>query len=148
MKKTIFLTAITLAFTAALPAQARNVKYLMSLDTALQAPEVKGRVDGSIKLYFGAQAHPEVATKITTDEITTKGVIESKNDMAACYNALGDGIKQLQEMARNAGADAIINIVSYYKRGNITNSDTVVECHAGSGSAGLSLRGDIVKFAK
>jgi hypothetical protein len=49
--------------------------------------------------------------------------------------------------ARTEGGNAVINIVSYYKK-NVFSSATEYECHAGAIIAGVALKGTVVKLSK
>jgi uncharacterized protein YbjQ (UPF0145 family) len=51
----------------------------------------------------------------------------------------------LEKRAKQLGANAVVNIVSYYKRIEMS-STTEFECHAGSVIAGVALKGDFVKL--
>jgi len=54
---------------------------------------------------------------------------------------------QLEKRAKQLGANAVVNIVSYYQK-NIMSSPTEFECHAGAIMAGVALRGEFVKIAE
>ena len=51
---------------------------------------------------------------------------------------------ELRERARKEGGDAIVNIVSFYRKQEF-DSDTLYECHAGAFVAGVALKGTVVK---
>ena len=51
---------------------------------------------------------------------------------------------QLEKRAKELGANAVVNIVSYYQK-NVVSSATEFECHAGAVIAGVALNGDFVK---
>ena len=53
---------------------------------------------------------------------------------------------QLDKRAKQLGANAVVNIVSYYQK-NVMSSPTEFECHAGNIIAGVALRGEFVKIA-
>lgn len=91
---------------------ARNVKYTLPTNTGLESGDAKGKLDGSVKFFFGSQKSLQLLQKVTSVEATQK-----------------------------------VNIVSYYKNGSPLSSATEFECHAGSYTVGLSLKGDIVKTA-
>jgi poly-gamma-glutamate capsule biosynthesis protein CapA/YwtB (metallophosphatase superfamily) len=147
MKKQLTMVILGLLLAASVPAQARNVKYTLSIAEAMGSSEVQGKLDGSVKFYFGSQKTPQVLQKLTTAEATTKGNVVEKIDLPACNNAFAWALKQLQDSAKAAGANAVVNIVSSYKKGAPFSSPTEFECHAGLTSAGLTLKGDIVKTA-
>lgn len=50
----------------------------------------------------------------------------------------------LQEGARKRGADAVVDVVSYYKKHTYADP-AKVECHAGAVVAGIALKGTFVK---
>ena len=49
-----------------------------------------------------------------------------------------------QTRADSEGANAVVNIVSYYKK-NVFSSPTEYECHAGAFVTGVALKGMFVK---
>jgi uncharacterized protein YbjQ (UPF0145 family) len=51
----------------------------------------------------------------------------------------------LQNRAKKMGANAVINIVSYYNKETMS-SITEFECRAGALMAGVALKGDFVKI--
>jgi len=51
----------------------------------------------------------------------------------------------LEKRAQQMGANAVINIVSYYDK-KVISSATEFECHAGAIMAGVALKGDFVKI--
>ena len=53
----------------------------------------------------------------------------------------------LERRAQQLGANAVVNIVSYYKK-DVMSSTTEFECHAGAIIAGVALKGDFVKIAE
>jgi uncharacterized protein YbjQ (UPF0145 family) len=52
---------------------------------------------------------------------------------------------QLEKRAKQLGANAVVNIVSYYRK-DVMSSPTEFECHAGTVIAGVALRGEFVKI--
>jgi uncharacterized protein YbjQ (UPF0145 family) len=68
----------------------------------------------------------------------------NKSDEAACEWVLQSALISLHEAAKNAGANAVTNIVSFYKR-NERKDPTTYECHAGAIMAGVALKGDLAK---
>jgi uncharacterized protein YbjQ (UPF0145 family) len=68
----------------------------------------------------------------------------NKSDTEACEWALQSAILQLRDAAKTAGANAVTNIASYYKK--TERKDPVnFECHAGAVIAGVALKGDLSK---
>jgi hypothetical protein len=146
MKKCVTLAILGISLAAALPAQARNIKYMLPIAAAVESSDAKQRLDSSVKLFFGPQAHPNVLQKLGSSESPGKAKIVERADIPACNAALVDALLQLQKHAKSAGANAIVNIVSYYGPSALVSSSTEFECHAGSMSVGLGLKGDFVKI--
>lgn len=143
MKKWIALALIGASAAAVvLPAQARNVKYMLSIPNALAQEEAN--LDGAVKLYFGPQSHGK-GMVITTLDARSKSNIENRADIAACNTAFLDALRSLQRSAKDAGADAVGSIGSYFKRGPVVSSATEFECRAGSFKAHVMLKGQLVK---
>ncbi len=68
------------------------------------------------------------------------------DDVKACNAAfLAAALVDFQKRAKMAGADGVINIVSYYKNVEMAGP-TEFECHAGAAAHAL-MRGDLVKIA-
>ena len=148
MKNIICLT-IFFALTLSLvwPAQARDTKYLLPIAAALEVQDAKNRLDGSVKFYFGNQETPKVLAKLSTDVTNLKTNAVGKSDEKACNWVFLSAMIQLDKRAKQLGANAVVNIVSYYQK-NVMSSPTDFECHAGTVIAGVALRGDFVKIAE
>jgi uncharacterized protein YbjQ (UPF0145 family) len=145
----IFSTAIAVALTLAgvWPAHARDDKLMLPIAPALEAKDAKEKLDGSVKFYFGDQPTPNVLTKLGTDVTNQKTNAFGKSDERACNWVFLSAMIQLDKRAKQLGANAVVNIVSYYQK-NVMSSPTEFECHAGTVIAGVALRGDFVKIAE
>lgn len=146
MKKWIAVTMIGVSMAAVLPAQARNVKYMLAIPNALESDAAKAKLDDSVHLYFGPQAYSKAAQTIGTLDAHGKMPIESKADLASCFASFADALQTLQKNAKDVGANAVVNIVSYFKKGPPVSSATEFECHAGSYQSHVMLKGELVKI--
>jgi uncharacterized protein YbjQ (UPF0145 family) len=148
MKKVIasmmVLTSV-LYFTS--PALARDTKYLLPIMAAMDVKDAKDKLDGSVKFYFGNQETPKILTKFSTDVTNQKTNSVGKSDEKACNWVFLSAMVQLEKRAKQLGANAVVNIVSYYQK-NVMSSPTEFECHAGAVIAGVALRGDFVKISE
>jgi uncharacterized protein YbjQ (UPF0145 family) len=126
-------------------ADARNTKHLLPLEVALAVKDAQDKLDGSIKFYFGSQETPKVITKLGTDIANRKTSAFGKSDEKACNWAFLSAMVALEKRAQQLGANAVVNIVSYYDR-KVMSSTTEFECHAGAIIAGVVLKGDFVKI--
>ena len=148
MKTRIILTSLAMATTmaAVMPAQARDTKHLLPISEGIAANDGEERLNGTVKFYFGNQDHPKVLTKLGSDFTNRKTNAFGKSDERACNWAFLSALVQLEKRAGELGANAVVNITSYYKR-NVFSSATEFECHAGAIMAGVALKGDFVKIA-
>ena len=148
MKKVTCSTIILAsALSVAWPAHARDTKYLLPIAAALEVKDAKDKLDGSIKFFFGDQETPKVLTKLGTDVTNQKTNAFGKSDERACNWVFLSAMIQLEKRAKQMGANAVVNIVSYYQK-NVMSSPTEFECHAGAIIAGVALRGEFVKIAE
>ena len=146
MKNSVGLAiALVLFFSGFRFAHARDDKYLLPIKAALEATEARDKPDGSISFFFAKQETPQVLSKlgnyVVHRRIGTRPADDEKNCKAAFMLALVD----LQNRAKKLSANAVVNIVSYYKKVEMASA-TEFECHAGSG-AHVFLKGDFVKIA-
>ncbi|HJW11798.1 MAG TPA: excinuclease ATPase subunit [Albitalea sp.] len=138
MKKS--LIACLIAATLAAPALARNTEYKLNLADVLNSSAAKARLDSSVVLYFGDNTMPAGAERKGEDVMHRIAKGDRQNDdLTACMNAAVDALVGLQTRAKQLGANAVVNIVSYYKN-NTFSSATQYECHAGGTGGHLSLR--------
>ena len=148
MKKvTCSMIILAFALSVAWPAHARDTKHLLPIATALEVKEAKDKLDGSVRFFFGNQDTPKILTKLGTDVTNQKTNAVGKSDEKACNWVFLSAMIQLDKRAKQLGANAVVNIVSYYQK-NVMSSPTEFECHAGAVIAGLALRGEFVKIAE
>ena len=148
MKKNYLLTiAAVVTLSSAWPAHARDDKLMFPIAAALESKDAKEKLDGSVKFYFGNQPTPNIVTKLSTDVTNQKTNAFGKSDERACNWVFLSAMIQLDKRAKQLGANAVVNIVSYYQK-NVMSSPTEFECHAGTVIAGVALRGDFVKIAE
>lgn len=135
------------ALSVAWPVHARDTKYLLPIAAALEVKDAKDKLDGTVKFFFGNQETPKVLTKLSTDVTNQKTNAVGKSDEKACNWVFLSAMIQLEKRAKQLGANAVVNIVSYYQK-NVMSSPTEFECHAGAIMAGVALRGEFVKIAE
>lgn len=129
-----------------LAANARDTHHKFPIQTALEQPAAKDKLDSDIQYYFADQKHPKVAKDFGEYATNKKTNAFGKDDDEACRWVFLSAMLELQERARKLGADGVINIRSNYKN-NEFSSQTEYECGAGFLMAGVALKGDFVKFA-
>lgn len=73
-----------------------------------------------------------------------KLVHAAATNIEACNVAFLAALIDFEQRAKKAGANAVVNIVSYYKNVEMASA-TEFECHAGAAAHAI-LRGDLVKL--
>jgi uncharacterized protein YbjQ (UPF0145 family) len=143
--RAIAFSLLALAALLLAPTAASANMITLPLDDAMSQPEAESRLGDDIQFFFGDEEHPAVAESFGTRVTNKKTNAFNKEDAEACNWVFLSAILQLQETARSLGADAVINIESYYDR-NAFRSETEFECEAGAIMAGVALRGEFVEL--
>ena len=121
-------------------------------DTVLQLPleeavqlglELK-KLDGSVKFYLSGAPTPEGGTAIGEETANRRTSSGGKSKGEACNWVALSALKALQDGAKSRGANAVVDVVSYYKK-NEFKSTTHYECYAGAILAGVALKGTYAK---
>ena len=142
MKKIVVCTAAALLMAA--PALARDTIVNVRLADVLDMPQAKQKLDGSVKFFLLGQATPAVLKTLGEDQSNPKTWTGGKTDEFACKWVILTALINFQSSAKREGANAVVNLVSYYRK-NETRSDTTIECHAGGVLAGVTLKGSYAK---
>ena len=108
-------------------------------------PEAKEKLDGSVKFFLAGQKTPKVLQKMGDDISNKKTNGANKTDEVACKWAVLSALVAFQDKAKSMGANAVVDMVSYYKR-NTFSSPTEYECHAGGIIVGVALKGTYAKI--
>jgi uncharacterized protein YbjQ (UPF0145 family) len=130
----------------ALPAVARNDRYTFRLQDTLDSPDFAQQVGTSVKFVFGDQPVP-AGEKIADYVANDRQHFHGKTEEGACRDTLLSALAEMRDHATRAGGDAVVGIVSYFRRVTFS-STTEFECHAGSNGVFVSLMGSIVKLQK
>lgn len=125
--------------------QATNLMY-MPFETVVSDAIRAGRLDGSVKFYLAGNrldATPQLIQANATSFRKTYGF--NKSDHDSCEWAMQSVLMHLQDAAKQVGANAVTNIVSYYDQHPRKDRNTY-ECRAGVFVTGVALRGDLVRL--
>jgi hypothetical protein len=142
MRKSVLLIALGALFGGS--AIARDTILMVPLAEVMELPEAKTQLDGSVK-FFLAGSSPVTKMQMGEGVSNKKTNGANKDDRSACKWAALSALLAFQQSARNNGADAVVDMVSYYKR-KIVSSPTDIECHAGGIIVGVALKGTYAKL--
>lgn len=141
-KKLLLVAMLSAGFTATV--QAADEVHHFNFKEAVDRAVADGTLDGSVKFYLsGTKSGGKVIQKDVVTNKKTNGFAKSAE--ASCDWVLRSALIQMQNNAKAQGANAVTNIVSYFKS-NETRSTTTYDCYKGTMMAGVTLKGDIVKF--
>lgn len=127
-------------------AVARDTEVLLPLQDVTDDSYSRGQLDGSVRFYLEGQSTPAVLDTYGEAVSNRKTNAVNKSDSEACRWVTLSALVALQEEAKGRGANAVIGIVSWYKRRTFADAEKV-ECHAGAIMAGVTLRGTYAKVA-
>ncbi|EPF70006.1 hypothetical protein [Acinetobacter rudis] len=136
--------ALALGLGTMLSAHAADKAYDYDFKSAVDRAVADGFLDGSVKFYLagthtgGKLLKPGVVTNKKTNGF-------AKSAEGSCDHVLRSNLIQLQESAKAQGANAVTNIVSYFKA-NESKSTTTYQCFKGTAITSVALKGDLVKF--
>lgn len=139
----IYFTAI-LSLVCATSAYAADDMHNYNFKDAVDRAVADGTLDGSVKFYLaGTKSGGKLIEAGAVTNKKTNGF--GKSAEKSCDHVLRSALIQLQNTAKEKGANAVTNIVSFYKS-NETKSTTTYQCAKGTAMAGVALKGDLVKF--
>ncbi|RKR04351.1 hypothetical protein C7446_1556 [Kushneria sinocarnis] len=149
LKTTLTAAAIGMVLSLGMAgsAQARNDFLMQPLASVFSQPEAQQKLDPSIQLFFADQLHPDIDTRRGGYYVSHKVSSVFKSDEEACRQAALESLLDLQKRAREVGANAIVNIISYYDQRANPNNDRY-ECHAGNVITEVALKGEMVTLDK
>ncbi|MEN1995023.1 MULTISPECIES: hypothetical protein [Stenotrophomonas] len=138
------LIAATALLALASTAQARETRVEQSLHELVNSAEARNvGIDGSVKFYLAGE-RVSVVERLGEDVTNKKTNAANKSDAEACRWVALSALRALQDGAKSRGANAVVDIVSYYKK-NEFKSTANYECYAGAILAGVALKGTYAK---
>lgn len=125
-------------------AYARDAVYHMKIQEVLDRADAKAKIGDRVKFYFATQKAPKAVSDMGVDVANRKTNSFGKPDEEVCQWAMLAALLELREHADKVGADAVVEIVSYYKKQEWA-SETEYECHAGGFVGGVTFKGRFIK---
>lgn len=142
MKQLILALA---ALSAVTVAQARNTVLTLPLDEVVRMGMEQGKLDGSVKFYLSGARTPKVSARMGEDIANKKTNGVGKDDAYGCKWAALSALIAFQDSAKQQGANAVVDLHSYYKRATVKNPVTY-QCHAGAVVIGVTLKGTYARI--
>lgn len=136
--------ALIVAAATTSPAFARDTTHHLPLSEVIAMGQADGKLDGSVRFYLRGQTTPAVIQKLGEDSTNKKTNAVGKTDVQACQWVALSALIALQDKAKSLGANAVVDIVSNYKKVEYS-SPTNYECHAGAIMSGVALKGTYAK---
>ncbi|MCB1627796.1 MAG: excinuclease ATPase subunit [Xanthomonadales bacterium] len=144
MLRKLLITTIALSLVGT--AQARDTVTRIALQDAINMGMESGQLDGSVRFFLEGQHTPSIAERHGEGVSNKKTNGVGKDDVYGCRYVALSALISLQQAARQQGANAVVDIVSYYKK-NVVSDPAEVECHAGAIMIGVALRGEYATLA-
>lgn len=143
--KVFSVAVLATLMAASFSADARETRLELSLQDVVQSDQAKAAgLDGSVRFYMAGQG-PSVASRLGQGVANRKTNALNKTDEEACRWVAISALLALQQSARKHGANAVVDIVSFYKK-NEFRSSTNFECFAGGFVAGVALKGTYARL--
>jgi uncharacterized protein YbjQ (UPF0145 family) len=138
------ICALFVLLAAAAPSFAADEVVMLPIADAMNMPEAQQKLGDSIKFYFGTQPATRITQNFGNFVANPKTNAFAKTEGKACEWAFLSALISLRDRAMSVGANAVVNIESYYRKHEVS-SQTEFECHKGFLIAGVALRGDVVR---
>jgi uncharacterized protein YbjQ (UPF0145 family) len=134
-----FFAAVLLAFP--LTSHARDTAHFLNFQKVVDAAVADGQLDGMVKFYLKGQKVPGKIVQTFEEAVSNKKTNAlNKTDEEACDWVLRSVLVSFQENAKKNGANAVVDLVSFYKRKEYADPARF-ECHAGGVMAGAAMKG-------
>ncbi|GHU26519.1 phosphoribosylglycinamide formyltransferase [Betaproteobacteria bacterium] len=134
----ILAAAATLLFPFS--SQAQDSVLHLNFQNVVDAAIADGQLDGTVKFYLRGQKTRAIKKTFPEAVSNKKTNAFNKTDEEACAWTLRSVLISFQENAKKNGANAVVDLVSYYKK-NEYKSSTQFECHAGAMMSGVAMKG-------
>lgn len=144
MKTTLKFTLLATALVLASAAQARDTKIMLPIAAAMSANDAQARLGDDVKFHFAGQPALKIIEKVGAEKTSQRTNSFGKSAETACNWVFLSALLQMKKRAQDAGANAVVNIVSNYN--NVESSSaTEFECHEGAIMAGVALKGEFAR---
>ena len=134
--------ALALAASTA-PALARETHFRFGVEAALATQEAKDRFDDTVQFYFGDRPYPQPTQTFGIHESERRLLAPTQSDEVGCRLAFVEALSALRDAAKDAGANAIVDIHSVSNNREF-RSQSEFECDSGYIVSEVTLEGRLV----
>lgn len=127
----------------AAPALAEDAVLKIRLADVVSMPEAKGKIDGTVTFHLHGSRKAPSGTVLGDAVANKKTNAFGKSKEFACKWAALSALISLQAGAKKAGATAVVDVVSYFRKVE-TRDPVTFDCHVGGLMAGVALKGRYV----
>ena len=121
-----------------------GTRHEFLITDAMNSPKAKEILAPDIKVEFASGNGKLMRHGVVTRKRIKKSDTANKSIEEACTEAFLTVVEHLQESARVAGANKVINLISYYRKKPFS-STTRYECYEGGVVANVTLKGDLAQ---
>jgi uncharacterized protein YbjQ (UPF0145 family) len=138
------LLALTIVLSSAHAVLAADQILMMPIKAALDSVDGRAMIEGDVKFFFGKNRPVRIAHQYGNFITNNKARVFGRSTGEACNLTFLNALEDLQKKARSVGGNAVIGVVSYFRRREVSSDDSY-ECNLGAVVAGVALKGDLVK---
>lgn len=143
MKTKVFIVAALLLSVPGLALAKDQIKHYPFASVVAEATK-SGKLDGTVKFYLHDNS-PQGRVTVVKDDVSVNRKTNAfgKADQSTCDWALQSALIALQDEAKKAGANAVVDIVSDYD--DEYRDSQNYECHVGFLMSGVIMKGKLAK---
>lgn len=135
----------TLLLALPLTSHAADKTVHLAFANAVQAATASGKLDGSVKFYLAGNTPAGKVTVVNDNvEINRKTNAFGKGEQVSCDWALQSALISLQDDAKKAGANAVVDITSDYNGSKYSDAQNY-QCRVGFLMSGVQLQAKLAK---
>lgn len=146
MKRAILVGALALLGVVSQAHAANEDHIAVALQDVINSPEAKEvGLDGSVRFYLAGAPTPAVIQRMGDDIANKKTNGFGKSNQTSCQHVMLSVLLAFQATAKRKGANAVIDMVSYFKR-NESRDPTTFNCYTGFLITSVAMKGTYAKI--
>src|SRR5688572_8320394 len=110
------ILALTVVLSSAHSVLAADQVLMMPIRPALESVDGRAMIDGDVKFFFGKNRPGRIAHQYGNFIANNKVHVFGRSTGEACNLVFLNALEDLQKRARTVGANAVVGVVSYFRR--------------------------------